>query len=154
MAAALHVTDMIVCATGFYLDFPFLPKGLVPIADNVAPLYFGALLPDYRHLYITAAIHPIYGFGPLVSMGRSAARMIQIQDRIELPLGRVVQCFGRTTKKSHLVHPGTALGKCAGRAGFCRWSLPSSRREAPAAKSCGKPRLLASRRSPIPSSRI
>ena len=61
--------DLVVCATGFNMEFPFLPKGLVPVRDGVAPLYGGVLLPEYRHLYITAAIHPIYGFGPMISAG-------------------------------------------------------------------------------------
>jgi hypothetical protein len=37
--------DLIVCATGFNLDFPFLPKGLVPIGRGVAPLMVGCCCP-------------------------------------------------------------------------------------------------------------
>lgn len=102
--------DLIVCATGFYLEFPFLPKGLLPVKDGVAQLYGSALLPDYKHLYILSAIHPIYGFGPLITRGADlVACMIKLQDRIELPLGRVIKACGQRPMKSHLVIPGPAL---------------------------------------------
>ncbi len=102
--------DLVVCATGFNLDFPFLPKGLVPIRHGVAPIYGGAVLPAYRHLYLTSATHPIYGFGPLVTVGGDLlARLIQLQDRIELPLGRVLEACGQKPAATHLVHPAAAL---------------------------------------------
>ena len=102
--------DMIVCATGFHLDFPFLPKGMVPVNNGVAPLYGGVLPLEYRHLYIAAATHPIYGFGPIISAGADlVALMIRLQDRIELPLGRVLKACGMRPVKTHLLHPGVAL---------------------------------------------
>jgi len=102
--------DLVVCATGFNLDFPFLPKGLVPIRNGVAPLYGGVVLPDYRHLYIASAIHPIYGFGPVITVGgHLLATLIQLQDRIELPLGRVLQACGKKPAATHLLHPAAAL---------------------------------------------
>lgn len=102
--------DLVVCATGFNLDFPFLPKGLVPVRNGIAPIYGGAVLPAYRHLYLTSATHPIYGFGPLVTAGGDLlARLIQLQDRIELPLGRVLEACGQKPATTHLVHPAAAL---------------------------------------------
>jgi len=102
--------DLIVCATGFNLDFPFLPKGLVPIQNEIARIYGGAVLPAYRHLYLTSATHPIYGFGPLVTAGGELlARLIQLQDRIESPLGRVLEACGQKPATTHLVHPAAAL---------------------------------------------
>ncbi len=102
--------DLVVCATGFNLDFPFLPEGLVPIRRGVAPLYGVVVLPEYRHLYIASAIHPIYGFGPVIAAGGELlVRMIQIQDRLELPLGRVLKACGQKPVSTHLVHPAAAL---------------------------------------------
>ena len=102
--------DMVVCATGFNLDFPFFPKGLVPVKEDVAPLYGQVLLPEYRHLYITTALHPIYGFGPLIAEGgKLLASWIELQDRIQLPIARVLQACGKKPVKTHLVHPGAAL---------------------------------------------
>jgi hypothetical protein len=102
--------DLIVCATGFNLEFPFLPKGMVPIRNGVAPLYGGVVLPEYKHLYITSAIHPIYGFGPVITVGGELlATLIPLQDRIELPLGRVLQACGKKPTATHLLHPASAL---------------------------------------------
>jgi hypothetical protein len=102
--------DLIVCATGFNIDFPFLPKGLVPIRNGVVPLYGHGVLPEYRHLYITSATHPIYGFGPMISAGGDLlATLIQLQDRSELPLGRVLQACGLKPASTHLLHPAAAL---------------------------------------------
>jgi hypothetical protein len=102
--------DLVVCATGFNLDFPFLPKGLVPIRNGVAPLYGGVVLPDYRHLYIASAIHPIYGFGPPITAGADLlATLIPLQDRIEFPLGRVLKACGMKPTATHLSHPAAAL---------------------------------------------
>jgi flavin-binding monooxygenase-like protein len=102
--------DLVVCATGFNLEFPFFPKGLVPIRNGVAPLYGGVVLPDYKHLYIASAIHPIYGFGPMISAGGDLlACLIPLQDRIELPLGRVMQACGQKPAATHLLHPAAAL---------------------------------------------
>src|SRR5262245_32892870 len=102
--------DLIVCATGFNIEFPFLPKGLVPIRDNVVPLYGQGVLPEYRHLYITNATHPIYGFGPMISAGADlCASLIKLQDRLELPLGSVLKACGLKPATTHLLHPAAAL---------------------------------------------
>jgi flavin-binding monooxygenase-like protein len=42
--------DMLVCATGFHLIFPFLPPELVSVQGSTALLYGGCLLPDYKNL--------------------------------------------------------------------------------------------------------
>ena len=104
--------DTIVCCTGFNLEFPFFPKGLVPIKDNVASLYSEALLPEYKHLYITSGTHPIYGFGPLVTEGAELlATLIPLQDRIELPIGAVLKACGMKPVSTHLYHPKVAMRK-------------------------------------------
>jgi hypothetical protein len=65
---------------------------------------------DYRHLYITSAIHPIYGFGPVVTVGGALlATLIRLQNGIELPLGRVLEACGRKPVTTHLLHPAAAL---------------------------------------------
>jgi hypothetical protein len=102
--------DVVVCGTGFHVDFPFLPRGLVPVTGGLAHLYGGVVLPDYRHLYVIGTMQPRYGFGPLVTEGGGLlAMMIELQDRIELPLGRVLKEIGQKPPASHLVNPGAAL---------------------------------------------
>jgi hypothetical protein len=102
--------DIVVCGTGFNVDFPFLPKGMVPMTGGLAHLYGGALLPDYKHLYVVGTMQPRYGFGPLVAEGGAlVAMLIEMQDRMELPLGRVLKEIGQKPPASHLVNPGAAL---------------------------------------------
>jgi hypothetical protein len=102
--------DIVVCGTGYHVDFPFLPKGLVPVTGGLAHVYGGALLPQYRHLYIIGTMQPRYGFGPLLSEGAELlALMIKLQDGMELPLGRVLQEMGQKPPPSHLINPGAAL---------------------------------------------
>jgi flavin-binding monooxygenase-like protein len=102
--------DIVVCGTGFHVDFPFLPRGMVPLTGGLAHLYGGVVLPDYRHLYVIGTMQPRYGFGPLVTEGGGLlAMMIELQDRMELPLGRVLKEIGQKPPASHLVNPGAAL---------------------------------------------
>ena len=131
--------DLVVCATGFNLDFPFLPEGLVPIRDGVAPLYGGVVLRDYKHLYIASAIHPIYGFGPVISVGGGLlATLIPLQDRLALPLGRDPRSVRQEAgDDSSLTSRQRPFGSCAGRAGFYRWS-PLSSIDDCAARSLGR----------------
>lgn len=104
--------DTIVCATGFNLEFPFFPEGLIPIRDNVAAIYSEALLPEFRHLYITSGTHPIYGFGPLVTAGGELlATLIRLQDGLEMPVGAILRAVGMKPASTHLYHPKVALRK-------------------------------------------
>jgi hypothetical protein len=41
--------------------------------------------------------------------GDLLATLIQLQDRIELPIGRVLQACGKKPVATHLVHPAAAL---------------------------------------------
>jgi hypothetical protein len=107
---ASEAYDVVVCATGYHVDFPFLPPGLVPVTGGLAHVYGGALLPEYRHLYIIGTMQPRYGFGPLLSEGAELlAMMVELQDRMELPLGRVLQALGQKPPASHLINPAAAL---------------------------------------------
>ncbi len=103
--------DMIVAATGFYLSFPFLPPGLVPmINEQLAALYGGCVLPDHKHLYIIGTQQVRYGIGPLLTPGsRLVAKMIKLQDEMELPIGLVLKESGYKLPETHLVDPIAAL---------------------------------------------
>ncbi|MEA2664114.1 MAG: hypothetical protein QOI11_1058 [Candidatus Eremiobacteraeota bacterium] len=102
--------DLIVCATGYRLDFPFLPEGLVPIRNEVAQVYGGSMLPGYKHIYIIGTITPRYGFGPLLSEGGALiANLVQLQDRLTLPLGTVLQAMGQKPPSSAYIDAGAAM---------------------------------------------
>lgn len=104
--------DVVVCATGYHVSFPFLPPGLVPVAGSVAQLYGGFALPDYKNLYVIGTAQPRYGFGPLATLGGDLlARIVKLQDEMELPIGLVLKESGEKLPTTHLVNPHEALRK-------------------------------------------
>ncbi len=102
--------DMVVCATGFHVSFPFLPPGLVPVRGSNALLYAGSVLPDYKNLYIVGTAQARYGFGPLMTPAADLlCRLIELQDQMELPIGLVIKESGASPPASHLLDPHKAL---------------------------------------------
>jgi cation diffusion facilitator CzcD-associated flavoprotein CzcO len=102
--------DMVVCATGYHVSFPFLPPGLVPVKGSTAQVYGGCLLAEYKNLYIIGTSQLRYGFGPVVTPGVDLiARMMLAQDQMELPLGLVMKESGVKLPTTHLVDPHAAL---------------------------------------------
>ena len=89
----------------------FLPTGMVPmINEQLAALYAGCVLTEYRHLYIIGTQQVRYGIGPLLTPGsRLVARMIKLQDEMELPIGLVLKESGHKLPDTHLVDPIAAL---------------------------------------------
>jgi hypothetical protein len=102
--------DVVVCATGFHVSFPFLPAGLVPVKGSVALLYAGCVLAEYKNLYIIGTSQVRYGFGPVVTPGVDLiARMIEAQNHMELPIGLVLKESGVRPPRTHLVDPHAAI---------------------------------------------
>ncbi len=103
--------DTVICATGFYVSFPFLPAGMVTVKnDNLAMLYGGCVLPEYKHLYVIGTVQTRYGIGPLLTPGsKLIAKMIQLQNEMELPIGLVMKESGAKLPTTHLVNPIKAL---------------------------------------------
>jgi hypothetical protein len=102
--------DVVVCATGYHVSFPFLPAGLVPVKGSAAQTYGGCVLPDYKNIYIIGTSQVRYGFGPLVTPGVDLiARMMLAQDQMELPIGLVLKESGVRPSRTHLVDPHAAI---------------------------------------------
>jgi cation diffusion facilitator CzcD-associated flavoprotein CzcO len=102
--------DVVVCATGYHVSFPFLPPGLVPVKGSTAQTYGGCVLPEYKNLYIIGTSQLRYGFGPVTTPGVDLiARMIKAQDQMELPIGLVLKEAGARPPRTHLVDPHKAL---------------------------------------------
>ncbi|OYT73415.1 MAG: hypothetical protein CFK52_02280 [Chloracidobacterium sp. CP2_5A] len=102
--------DLVICATGFHVSFPFLPPGLVTVKGSVAQLYAGLVPPRTRNLYIFGTTQPRYGFGPLASPAADLlARLIRLQDEMTLPLSVVFEASGEKLPTTHLVDPHAAL---------------------------------------------
>ncbi len=114
--------DTIVCATGYFVSFPFLPEGLVPVKNgNIAQLYGGMFLPEHKNLLIFGTQQVRYGVGPLITPASELlAKMLKMQDEMELPIGLVLKESGAKLPTSHLVDPIASLRsmKIAG------WTLP------------------------------
>lgn len=114
--------DTIVCATGYFVSFPFLPEGLVPVKNgNIAQLYAGLVLPDYKHLYVFGTQQVRYGVGPLITPAAALlAKMLKLQDDMELPIGLVMKESGAKLPDSHLVDPIASLRRMK----IANWTLP------------------------------
>jgi hypothetical protein len=114
--------DLIVCGTGFYVSFPFLPEGLIPVKNgNLAMLYAGCVLPDYKNLYIVGTQQVRYGVGPLLTpASKLIAKMIWLQEQMELPIGLVLKETGAKLPTSHLVDPIVALRRMK----IADWTMP------------------------------
>ncbi len=105
--------DKIVCATGFYVSFPFLPKGLVPVENgNIAMLYGGCVLSNYKNLYVFGTQQIRYGVGPLITpASKLLAKMVTMQDEMVLPIGLVLKESGDKLPTTHLIGPIESLRK-------------------------------------------
>jgi hypothetical protein len=103
--------DTIVCATGFRVSFPFLPAGMIPVInDNIAQVYAGSVLPDYKNLYVFGTQQIRYGVGPLITpAAKLLAKIIQLQDQMELPIGLVLKESGAKLPTTHLIDPIASL---------------------------------------------
>lgn len=114
--------DLIVCATGFYVSFPFLPEGLVPVKNgNIAQLYGGSMLPDHKNLYVFGTQQIRYGVGPLITpAAKLLAKFIKLQDKMELPLGLVLKESGAKLPTTHLIDPIASLRQIR----IANWLLP------------------------------
>jgi Flavin-binding monooxygenase-like len=114
--------DAVVCGTGFYVSFPFLPEGIVEVKNgNLAMVYAGCVLENYKNLYIVGTTQPRYGFGPLVTpASKMLAQIIKLQDEMRLPIGLVMKEAGAKLPDSHLVDPISALRRMK----IARYTLP------------------------------
>ncbi len=114
--------DTIVCATGYFVSFPFLPEGLVPVKNgNIAQLYAGSVLPDYKNLYVFGTQQVRYGVGPLITPAAALlAKMMKMQDEMKMPIGLVMKESGAKLPTTHLVDPIAALRSMK----IANWTLP------------------------------
>ena len=102
--------DMLVCATGYHVSYPMLPKGMVEINGVVPQVVGQAMVPGHRNLYLVGWSQPRYGFGPLISEGAELlCDVIETQNALRRPLGTILWSLGQRPPKSHLVNPHSML---------------------------------------------
>jgi len=106
--------DLIVCATGFDVTYPFLPAALNRVTGPRVQCYGGAHLPDYKGLYFVGWGQTRGGVGPVMSAyGPFLARCLQLQDELTVPLGLVFKEMGESLPTTHLSDPHKTMMKLA-----------------------------------------
>ena len=102
--------DLIVCATGYHVSYPFLPPQLQRVEGSIVNCYAGSFLDDYKGIYYVGWGQARGGVGSLMSAyGKVFARCLQLQEKIKIPLGLVFKELGQTLPKSHLSDPQKAF---------------------------------------------
>ena len=99
--------DLVVCATGYDVAWPFVQGIEIPYNDAKTPaLYGGLMLPAHRHLYLVGAYQVRYGLGPLVRpASQLLADWVKLQDELPVPLGRVLQRMRVKPPRRHVMDP-------------------------------------------------
>ncbi|QSJ20635.1 NAD(P)-binding domain-containing protein [Nostoc sp. UHCC 0702] len=98
--------DLIVCATGYYVAYPFLPLELQRVEGAVVKCYGGSFFDDYKGLYFIGWGQARGGVGSLVAASGSLfTRFLKLQDEINVPIGLVLKEIGQQLPKTHLADP-------------------------------------------------
>ncbi len=98
--------DLIVCATGYYVAYPFLPPELQRVEGAVVKCYAGSFLDDYKGLYYIGWGQPRGGVGSIITAYSSVfAKYLKLQDEINVPVGLVFKETGQHLPKNHLSDP-------------------------------------------------
>ena len=98
--------DLIVCATGYNVAYPFLPPELQRVEGSVVKCYGGSFLEDYKGLYYIGWGEARGGVGSLLSASSSLLiRSLKLQDEINVPLGLIFKEMGQQLPKTHLADP-------------------------------------------------
>ena len=106
--------DLIICATGYHVAYPFLPPELNRVLGATVQCYGGAHLPDYKGLYFVGWGQVRGGVGPVMSAyGPFFSRCLQLQDEITVPLGQVFKSLGEKLPQTHLSDPNKTIVKLA-----------------------------------------
>ena len=98
--------DLIVCATGYYVAYPFLPPELQRVQGSVVKCYGDSFLDDYKGLYFIGWYQPRSGIGSIISAFAPVfARYLKLQDEINVPIGLVLKEMGKKLPTTHLFDP-------------------------------------------------
>jgi Flavin-binding monooxygenase-like len=98
--------DLIVCATGYHVAYPFLPPELQRVEGSLVKCYGGAFLEDYKGLYYIGWGQARGGVGSLIAAyGPIFTRFLRLQDQIKVPMGLVFKTMGQRLPSNHLSDP-------------------------------------------------
>ncbi|MEM1367621.1 MAG: NAD(P)-binding domain-containing protein [Cyanobacteria bacterium P01_H01_bin.15] len=102
--------DLIVCATGYQVAYPFLPTELQRVKGATVQCYGGAFLDDYKGLYFVGWGQARGGIGSLLSaFGPLFTQFLKLDAEIEIPLGLALKKMGFALPDTHLSDPQTVF---------------------------------------------
>ena len=105
---------------------PFLAEGLFQTKGPVAQLYGGALVPDYKHLYVMATAQVRSGVGPVIGPYVEHVRMLmELQEELHFPLSSIMKSLGEGPPRTHLFDAQLAIQKMQA----AREKLPAAARQ-------------------------
>lgn len=100
---SIEDVDTIVYATGFKTDFPFLPKELCRVEKAHVKVYGYSMYDNYKGLYLVGWMQPRGGVGSLIApYANLLARFVQLQDKVNSPVGLILKEMGEPLPTSHL----------------------------------------------------
>jgi hypothetical protein len=101
--------DLVVCATGFSVSFPFLAEGVVRWQGGM-PQLIGPCSPDHRGLYVFGLGQPRYGAGPLISAGAELlCDLVRVQEKLSVPVGLLLAELGGKPHQTWVLDPMQVL---------------------------------------------
>ena len=122
-----ETVDLIVCATGYHLAYPFLPPELQRVKGATVQCYGGSFLSDYKGIYFIGWGQARGGVGSLMAAyGPIFARLLKLQDEVEVPIGLAFKALGLGLPKTHLSDPQAVFIQLKA----LRWLFPWLRRKA------------------------
>ena len=82
--------DVVVCATGYHLRYPYLPAELVDTRDDDLTLFLGAMHPRRHDLFIVGVSRPTGAFWPIAELQAMFAAAL-LSGRYALPSQREIE---------------------------------------------------------------
>ncbi len=123
----VETIDLIICATGYKVSYPFLPSELQRVQGSIVQCYAGSFLADYKGLYFIGWGQARGGVGSLMAAyGPVFTQFLQLQDQIEIPLGLVFKDLGVSLPRTHLSDPQAVFKQLR----LLRWIFPWFKRRA------------------------
>ncbi|MDJ1175358.1 flavin-containing monooxygenase [Roseofilum capinflatum] len=98
--------DLIVCATGYHLAYPFLSDELQRIKGATVQCYAGTVLDDYKGIYYIGWGQARGGVGSIIgAYGQFLVNCLRLQEEIKIPIGLVFKKLGQDLPTTHLSDP-------------------------------------------------
>lgn len=102
--------DLIICATGYHLAYPFLPDELQRIKGATVQCYAGTFLDDYKGLCYIGWGQARGGVGSIIGpYSQFLVNCLHLQEEIKIPIGLVFKKLGQELPKTHLSDPQAVL---------------------------------------------